>query len=1356
MVGISVLDRALQLVVVEIIIKSFLNSKNYSENRIKKIWQRRVRSRTKTLPSTLDKKNGGISRRIATISDLIFRLNPKKTGKFPNIGIPNGWQKERFEFLRVRVWQDLLDAVTKLERKLTRARSKIHNRSGKCHSPPHCSVIDNNTTSKLINIIQNDLHEFCRERNLAPTLEICRAWYNGALCLFRKIDPQFDQNSRIIYRSIIKKKKLNILEPLEEKFERKMRRIAILEDKLDRLGVNVRQHCDNIHSLFHIEIMPETLTMNPMGPIIGLKIGTYNPGTLKGGHKKEPVRAYEIIHSANDLRLNLIAVQESKLVGSEDIHDLPGKWRFIGINRPALKDSNRNPGGGVGWLINLPDNYQLSQIERPNKLRNSKIEISWIKILSKGGLFIFGCIYWPPGGTLTQWKDDVELIQSDIEALTPMGKISILGDFNSRIKTNGSSIECSRGRILRPLLEASGLTIRNYREPTHVLDKSKSIIDYIICDHRMCVKNISVEPLTTDNGHRLVSGIFSDILPMEKMNRRRLRINNTEMSNPEKVQIFQTEIEKRVQLQANDSLGVFSSFIINEGMKIFGKKKKQNSKAMTEMPPWWTAELSGLVAEKRMLLRLGVFDQIRKKEIQNISNRISRLCKIRNQEYWFSVCSKIGDEIRTGGKASRSAWRSLGTMIRPRKSVVLAEPNKESVTKLWSDLWSSKDNEDESLEFNLWNSDQNYFDNWRGDEHDEKLLAPVSGNEVREAGLLFSDNKAADIRGMVNEIFKILPHIANEKLALEFTRIIKGEKYPSEWTEALVVLIFKNGDPSLAANYRPITLLSAFFRLLEAVLLKRIKEWLKIKPFIDPNQLGFQPQRSCEELGVAVRLAIEQALFLKKSLYVGCFDFRKAFDLVSHSRLFKKIRDSPLPPPISRVICALIQRHTSILPNGAHVSIDCGVPQGSLLAPTAFLVFINDLPKFICEKLKNRQVCPYEKPILLFADDTNGLAYTLPAFEMILKGCEEWSKLNRLPFQISKTNIACFNKAIPTKKIKFGGETLEFKTDINIVGIPFSTKVENQSLGTPLKSRATIQRIKGLIHKGLDVRTSYLALQMYVSSTLLYGCPSHDLHSKAQIIQNDLVQPILGTYRCSSIARSHLVLNLVRVKTSAAIRRVTSALRFRSSPLGNLKELIDKALAEKWPWGKLIQKDLETFNIEGLWIEACNTLDLILDRTIFEKQYLNFKKKIKTQIIAIDSQKNREGIFDVATSSEIIPWRHFHPAIMAHPPRYGYMWLRNSFKPPHLLHGKLGIDVEDDCPACQLSGSFNPSHILQCDALGNKILPAEILNLESNRWNFRENEQITLSETLIQLKKRHLMCLHLKNQQQQVGVLSDE
>jgi hypothetical protein len=1116
-----------------------------------------------------------------------------------------------------------------------------------------------------------------------------------------------------------------------------MRRICVLEDKLHRMGFPVKLHCVDPRQLY----LGETASAEDRAgmPALGLRVGTFNPGTLKGAHAKTPLRAVEIITEARGLGLNLIAVQETRLVGDEKLDDLPGRWQFVGSNRVKLLNSNRNPGGGVGWLINVPKGFEVARVERPNGHVASKLERCWLRVVSAHSTLFLGCVYWPPGGKADQHRKDISLLRDDLTSLSTLGIISILGDLNARLPTRLTPLPCPRARLLLPLLNDFDLVVRNTREATHVRGASSSIIDYLLFPKTLNVRGVRVEALVTGEGHRLVSAAVPDLVPLRKTNVKRERINTPTAPLAKE---FQEKLETALIERPHASLDELTREIVDTARATFGLKKRGRYGDDQEMPVWWSQELALILERKRVLLRLPFRNVEEEIELADLSKDLRALSRLRSREYFNNLCSRLGQELRKGGPTGRAAWRSLDKLLKPPAKPATAEPGSAAVTNLWNSLWSSKDEKEESEEHEKWSSDHAYFKSWKGDAASEAFLADVTAKEVREAAASFKDYKAADMSGLINEVLKVLPEAMYARLAAEFTKMLRGDVYPAAWSEAFVVLLFKSGDPANEANYRPITLLSAMFRLFESVLLVRLRAFLEVHPFIDPQQMGFQSKRSCEELATALRLAIEKAWSLGKSLFVGCLDFRKAFDSVPHSRLFQKLRNSPLPPPIVRLICALVSMHVSILPNGARILILCGVPQGSLLAPFLFLVFINDLPAFVIKRLKGRRaVSPFDRPVILFADDTTPLAYTAPLFQLVLNAANAWSIENRLDFQHSKTKVACFNKAAPKSKLKFGEQEIEFTTDISVVGVPFSTTAMlngTQTLGPPLKSRKTITRCKELAKNGFDTPTGLTVLNMFVSSIALYGAPVHAIHAKAQIAQNDLMQAILGTYRNCSLARSHLCLSLLRVASAAAVRRVSSVMRFRCSPISQLREWIDESLLKGWAWGKMLSSDLVNFGLRELWTEYASRVDSA-EHKLRDSLLREFKRKVRCLVQEVDETSNRTALFDATIAREILPWRGVHPACTVGPRGYGYKWLRDSFKPPHLLHGRgtsPATDLEDDCPHCLKPGAFKPSHLLACPSLGPPLSPPSAYSLAPSRWNLLDTTVLKLF--LDDLKRRHL------------------
>lgn len=210
-------------------------------------------------------------------------------------------------------------------------------------------------------------------------------------------------------------------------------------------------------------------------------------------------------------------------------------------------------------------------------------------------------------------------------------------------------------------------------------------------------------------------------------------------------------------------------------------------------------------------------------------------------------------------------------------------------------------------------------------------------------------------------------------------------------------------------NYRPISILPAFSKCLEKIIYKRIVNFCSKHNLISSSQYGFLQGTSTETALLAQKEIILNCFEKKKYLCIGVFvDFSKAFDRLSHSTLFKKldlygIRGSPLLLMKSyfryREQCVKIDNFIS-----SFQSITTGVPQGSILGPLLFILYINDITMI------------NDKPIyIMYADDTSifftgsNLQSLIPLVNNTLQGLQAWSEVNSLLINTNKTNAILFH-----------------------------------------------------------------------------------------------------------------------------------------------------------------------------------------------------------------------------------------------------------------------------------------------------------------------------------------------------------
>jgi hypothetical protein len=360
--------------------------------------------------------------------------------------------------------------------------------------------------------------------------------------------------------------------------------------------------------------------------------------------------------------------------------------------------------------------------------------------------------------------------------------------------------------------------------------------------------------------------------------------------------------------------------------------------------------------------------------------------------------------------------------------------------------------------------------------------------------------------------------------------------FPKEMKVAILIPIFKSGLKDEAGNYRPISLLTSFSKIFERIMHTRLSNFFKLEKLFYELQFGFREIHSTELSIITLMDRIINAL--EKGHYtVGIFlDFSKAFDTVNHEILLSKLNKYGIRGVANDWIRSyLSNRQQYAFINGFKsepLPITCGVPQGSILGPLLFLIYINDLPNF------SNQLTS-----ILFADDSNLFTDSKDLLELQTKINNEmpklvdWLSANRLSLNVGKTHLMIFSpkrQSIPNVNIYINGTLLETVTKTKFLGLMLDNKLNWKSHALYLSSK--ISKSIGILSIARKFLNQKTLIQLYYSLIYPYILYANLAWGKAS---DTALWPIFKMQKLAI----RLVANLPRRTSSKPFCKMYSILR---------------------------------------------------------------------------------------------------------------------------------------------------------------------------------------------------------------------
>ena len=400
-------------------------------------------------------------------------------------------------------------------------------------------------------------------------------------------------------------------------------------------------------------------------------------------------------------------------------------------------------------------------------------------------------------------------------------------------------------------------------------------------------------------------------------------------------------------------------------------------------------------------------------------------------------------------------------------------------------------------------------------EHDGEQTNNVNNDNTlrnmevtaEDVSLALDNLKVNKSPGPDNIFPKILKETKNEivpLLASLFNKSLQQGVVPNDWKTANVTPIFKKGDRSSPGNYRPISLTSVVGKLLESVIRDKLVDFLERNNLIKDSQHGFRQKRSC----LSNLLTFYNELFTEfdntRSLDIVFLDFQKAFDKVPHAKLLLKIKELGITGKLHTWIENwLKERKQRVVINGAASgwdSVTSGVPQGSVLGPVLFLIYINDIDNGLNNLVSK------------FADDTKIGSPIITENDRInlqndLRKISDWAEKWEMPFNINKSKIL----HVGTRNQKFDyelcGTQIESVQSVKDLGVTVESNLKFSKQCKEAAAKAN--RMLGFIKRNFTFKSKDIILPLYISLVrphLEYAVQFWSPHHEKDIAKLESVQ----------------------------------------------------------------------------------------------------------------------------------------------------------------------------------------------------------------------------------------------------------
>lgn len=794
-----------------------------------------------------------------------------------------------------------------------------------------------------------------------------------------------------------------------------------------------------------------------------------------------------------------------------------------------------NKCGGVCILINkcIPHTYDKNLQIDHNLIENVVVKLN----CTHTSLYVSG-IYKHPA--LSNLKELGELLINQLSKIPKNATTILAGDFNVNLMN-----ETNDANIMNYINKLESNNIKQVISgATRISNTSRSLIDHMylsnnkslrihrgifvnqISDHLCLFMNINLKPLPSNHRPKI-----------RIINQRNIEIFKNLLSNLENSINPSGNFNNADERWDYFTDSIMKSFNKAFPMQILSKKKNKNKN-------WLTKGLLKCIKnkEKLYLKWKNNSSNLNERVYKSYKNRLSSLIRNAKSHYYANLFEtdphnkKMWNEInKILGKNSMK--EEIEVLNFENKNISSAGDIANSLNNFFSSIG-------EKMSSNI-NYNMSDFKNYMPTSlNNSILLAKIGNEEVEKIIDSLSNKKSSGIDMISQYLVKKTKTILSPILTKLINYSISENSYPSCLKIAKITPIYKNGDKTDCNNFRPISILSTFNKIFERKIHNDISVFIEKNQILYTNQFGFRKFHSTiDALMKSHDYIISERR--KNNKIIGIFiDLKKAFDSLDNSILIKKLEYYGIRGPYNKLIESYLTNRKCITHVRDVVSstrqIKFGVPQGSILGPLLFTLYINDIKNLA-----------RDDEINLFADDTSIFCssknYRLLKTKCnnILHKCKEWLSCNALTLNIQKTHFIDFSKKQTRDEplvLEINGEKLSEATETKYLGMIIQNNLRwdkhIQMIIKKINSKLPVfYQLRNILQKDKKITAfNSLILSNIIYGIELYGKNSNIWTNLLQKAQNRILKVLLKLNRYTNTNSLHIAHGLLKVADLCKLR----------------------------------------------------------------------------------------------------------------------------------------------------------------------------------------------------------------------------